>query len=149
MKKIVLVIGLLLFLQNLGSYSQTLQVDLSPDKSKVDRSTLNGVATIFFDSSIEDLDIVCTDENPDEPIIKISDNLWFTHIDVKNDIETDGVCYRNYLIKCALSAEYYLTTDAITPNQVLYYTIALPNELEPRLQEEKAQNEKENWHTRH
>ena len=80
-------------------HAQTLQVTLSPDKSKVDRSTKNGTATIFFDSNIEDLSIVCTDENPDEPITKINDNLWFTHIDVKKDIESDGVCYRNYLLK--------------------------------------------------
>ena len=120
--------------------AQTLQVTLSPDKSKVDRSTKNGTATIFFDSSIEDLSIVCTDENPDEVITKINDNLWFTHIDVNKDIEADGVCYRNYLLKCSASAEYYLTTDTIGPNQVLYYTITLPNELEPKYLEEKARN---------
>ena len=121
-------------------HAQTLQVTLSPDKTKVNRSTKNGIATIFFDSSIEDLSIVCTDENPDEVITKINDNLWFTHIDVNKDIEADGVCYRNYLIKCAASAEYYLTTDTIGPNQVLYYTITLPNELEPKYLEEKARN---------
>lgn len=140
MNKVILVIGLIFFLHNIDSYSQTLQVTLSPDKSKVDRSTKNGTATIFFDSSIDDLSIICTDENPDESITKITDNLWFTHIDVKKDIETDGLCYRNYLIKCSASAEYYLTTDTIAPNQVLYYTITLPNELEPKLQEEKVKN---------
>ena len=121
-------------------HAQTLQVTLSPDKSKVDRSTKNGIATIFFDSSIEDLSIVCTAEDPNEPIIKINENLWFTHIDVKKDLEEEGVCYRNYLLKCTASAEYYLTTDTIAPNQVLYYTITLPNELEPKFLEEKAKN---------
>lgn len=140
MRKVLFTIGILLFLQNGIINSQTLQVSLSPDKSKVDRGAKGGIATIFFDSSIEDLSIVCTDDNPDEPIIKINDDLWYTHIDVKKDIEADGVCYRNYLLKCAASAEYYLTTDTIAPNQVLYYTITLPNELEPQLLEEKAKN---------
>ena len=120
--------------------AQTLQVTLSPDKSKVDRSTKNGIATVFFDSSIEDLSIVCTAEDPNEPIIKINDNLWYTHIDVNKDLEEEGVCYRNYLLKSSASAEYYLTTDTIAPNQVLYYTVTLPNELEPKYLEEKARN---------
>jgi FOG: WD40 repeat len=140
MKKVASIIVFSLFLLSVTAYAQTLQVTLSPDKSKVDRSTKNGTATIFFDSNIEDLSIVCTDENPDEPIAKINDNLWFTHIDVKKDVETDGICYRNYLLKSGASTEYYLTTDTIAPNQVLYYTVALPNELEPILQEEKARN---------
>ena len=118
--------------------AQTLQVTLSPDKSKINRSTSNGIATIFFDSSIEDLTIVCTEENPNEPITKINDHQWFVNIDVRKDIEIDGICYRNFLIKSAASAEYYLTTDTIAPNQVLYYTIALPNELEPKLLQEKS-----------
>ena len=118
--------------------AQTLQVTLSPDKSKINRSTSNGIATIFFDSSIEDLSIVCTEENPNEPITKINDHQWFVNIDVRKDIEMDGICYRNFLIKSAASAEYYLTTDTIAPNQVLYYTIALPNELEPKLLQEKS-----------
>ena len=142
MKKILLIVGVLLFFQGIGSYSQTLQVELSPDKSKVNRSTKNGAATIFFDSSIEDLSIVCTDENPNEQIIKdeIDENRWYIKIDVKKDIEADGVCYRNFLLRCSASAEYYLTTDPIVPNQVLYYTVTLPNELEPKYLEEKAKN---------
>ena len=117
MRKYVFIIGILLLFQHWISYSQTLQVTLSPDKSKVDRSTNNGTATIFFDSPIEDLSIICTDDNPNEPIVKVTDNLWFMHVDVKKDIEIDGVCYRNFLLKCASSAEYYLTTDPISPNQ--------------------------------
>ena len=108
--------------------AQTLRVDLSPDKSKVDRSTNNGVATIFFDSNIDDLSIVCTDDNPDEPIQKTGNKLWFTHINVKNDIDVDGICYRNYLLKSSSSAEYYLTTPEIGYNQVLYYTVVLSNQ---------------------
>lgn len=117
--------------------AQSLQVALSP-APKVNRTTSGGTATIFFDSSIEDLSIVCTEEDPNEPIIKINDHQWFVNIDVNKDIETGGVCYRNYLLKCSASAEYFLTTDEIAPNQVLYYTITLPNELEPKLLEEKS-----------
>lgn len=138
MRKVLFIINVLLFLQNGILYSQTLQVTLSPDKSKIDRRTKGGIATIFFDSSIEDLSIICTDENPDESIEMINDNLRYIRIDVKKDIEADGVCYRNFLLKCSASAEYYLTTDEIAPNQVLYYTVTLPNELEPKLLEEKA-----------
>lgn len=105
---------------------------LSPGP-KVNRTTSGGMATIFFDSSIEDLSIVCTEEEADESIIKINDHQWFVNIDVNKDIETDGVCYRNYLLKCSASAEYFLTTDEIIPNQVLYYTITLPNELQPKI----------------
>lgn len=118
--------------------AQTLQVTLSPDKSKVDRSTDKGIATIFFDSSIEDLNIVCTEENPEEQMVRVTDNLWYIHIDPKKDIDADGVCYRNFLLKSSMSAEYYLTTDPIGPNQVLYYTVALPNELEPKYLESQS-----------
>lgn len=106
--------------------AQTLQVSLSPDKSKVDRSVSNGTATIFFDSNADDLNIVCTDENPDEPILKIGNKLWFMHVDAKEDIDLDGFCYRNFLLKCPTSAEYSLTTPEIGYNQVLYYTVVLP-----------------------
>lgn len=106
--------------------AQTLQVLLSPDKSKVDRNAKEGKATIIFDSDIEDLSILCTDENPDEPIIKVTNNLWYIHIDVKKDIESDEICYRNFLLKSSSSAEYYLTTEPISPKQVLYYTVFLP-----------------------
>lgn len=117
--------------------AQTLQVSLSPAQ-KVNRATTGGMATIFFDSDIEDLSIICTEENPNEVITKINDHQWFVNIDVNKDIEVDGICYRNYLLKCAASAEYFLTTDEIAPNQVLYYTITLPNELEPQLLEAKS-----------
>ena len=119
--------------------AQSLQVALSPGP-KVNRTTSGGTATIFFDSSIEDLSIVCTEEDPNESIIKINDHQWYVNINVNKDIDADGVCYRNYLLKCSASAEYFLTTDEIAPNQVLYYTITLPNELEPKLHEEKAKN---------
>lgn len=108
-------------------YAQSLKVELSPDKSKVDRSTSNGTATVFFDSNIDDLTVICTDERPDEPIQKIGKKVWFTHVNVKEDMELDGVCYRNFLLKSKSSAEYYLTTPEIGYNQVLYYTVVLPD----------------------
>lgn len=138
MKKVLFVISIIIVIQIENLYSQTLQVTLSPDKSKVDRNAKEGKATIIFDSNIEDLGIVCTDENPEEPIVKVTDNLWYIHVNVKKDIEFDGICYRNFLLKSSSSAEYYLTTEPISPKQVLYYTVSLPNELEPKLLEEKS-----------
>lgn len=116
--------------------AQTLKVELSPDKSKVDRSTQNGTATIFFDSNVDDLKIVCTDEKTEEPVQKIGKKMWFTHIDVKKDIMDDGVCYRNFLLKSSESAEYCLTTPEIGYNQVLYYTVVLPNQFPTTLSAE-------------
>lgn len=136
MRKIFLIVSVLLFFQSIGSYSQTLKVTLSPDKSKVDRSTSNGMATIFFDSNVDDLSIVCTDENPDEPIQKIGDKLWFMHIDVKKALELEDVCYRNFLLNSSSSAEYQLTTPEIGYNQVLYYTVVLPDKFPATLSAE-------------
>lgn len=115
-----------LLLGSIFMQAQTLKVELSPDKSKVDRSVSNGTATIFFDSNVDDLSIVCTDENLDEPIQKIGNKLWFMHVDAKKDVDLDGFCYRNFLLRCPASAEYSLTTPQIGYNQVLYYTVVLP-----------------------
>lgn len=133
MSKVIFIIGILVFLQNGISYSQTLQVSLSPDKSKVDRSTSNGMATVFFDSNIDDLSIVCTDDDPEKPIQKIGNKLWFMYVDVKEDMNIEGVCYRSFLLKSKTSAEYYLTTPEIGYNQVLYYTVVLPNQFSTSL----------------
>lgn len=108
--------------------AQTLQVTLSPDNSKVDRSVSNGTATIFFDSNVDDLNIICTDQNPDEPIQKIGNKMWFMHVNPKKDLDLDGFCYRNFLLKSPLSTEYYLSTPEIGFNQVLYYIVVLPNQ---------------------
>ena len=116
--------------------AQTLKVELSPDKSKVDRSVSNGTATIFFESNVDDLSIVCTDENPDESIIKIGDKFWVMHLNPKKDLDLDNVCYRNFLLKSPSSAEYYLTTPEIGNNQVLYYTVVLPNKFSTTLSAE-------------
>lgn len=117
---------LLIFISSVQA--QTLKVELSPDKSKVDRSVSNGIATIFFDSNVNDLSIVCTDENLNEPIQKIGNKFWVMHINPKIDIDFDDVCYRNFLLKSPSSSEYYLTTPEIVNNQVLYYTVVLPNQ---------------------
>lgn len=136
MKKVIFIISIFLTMQVENSYSQTLKVELSPDKSKVDRSVSNGTATIFFDSNVGDLSIVCTDQNPDEPIQKIGDKFWVMHVNPKKDIELDNVCYRNFLLNCPSSAEYYLTTPEIRNNQVLYYTVVLPNQFPTTLSAE-------------
>lgn len=125
-KRIAICFCLFLCVCNINA--QSLKVELSPDKSKVDRSTSNGTATVFFDSNIDDLSIICADERPDEPIQKIGKKVWFTHVNVKGDMELDGVCYRNFLLKSKSSAEYYLTTPDIGYNQVLYYTVILPDQ---------------------
>lgn len=106
--------------------AQTLKVNLSPDKSKINRSTNNGIATIFFESDIEDLRIINADEDQKEQINKINDNLWYINVDVNSDLKQDGVCYRHFLLKSTSSGEYDLTTDDILPNQVLYYNVFLP-----------------------
>ncbi len=136
---VIMIWGLLLLICSTTN-AQTLQVALSPDRSKVDRNAKDGMATILFESNVEDLSIVCTEEKPEEPIVKVTNNLWYTHIIVKKDIVSDGICYRNFILRSPASAEYFLTTEPISSKQVLYYTIALPNELEPKLQEEKAKN---------
>ncbi len=137
MKKLLFVVIILVWEPYISLYSQTLQVSLSPDKTKVNRSAKNGIATVFFDSNIEDLRIVCTDQNPNEQVTKDEndDSRWYVKIDVKKDLEEYGFCERIFLLKCSASAEYQLTIDSIAPNQVLYYTVTLPNELEPKLLE--------------
>ena len=136
MRKFWIIMYLFLFIQSKDVCSQTLKVELSPDKSKVDRSVNNGMATIFFDSNVNNLSIVCTDENPEESIQKIGEKLWFMHLNPQKDIEIDGFCYRNFLLKCPLSTEYYLTTPEIGYNQVLYYTVVLPNQFPTTLSAE-------------
>lgn len=135
-KKSFYVIVVFLFVSMGTVMSQTLQVTLSPDKSKVDRSVSNGTATIFFDSNVNELSIVSTDQNPDEQIQRIGDKFWVMHVNPKKDIELDNVCYRNFLLKCPSSAEYYLTTPEIGNNQVLYYTVVLPNQFSNTLSAE-------------
>ena len=100
--------------------SQTLQVALDSTLN-MNRTSSAGTATIFFDSSIKDLSIFCTDDNPDEPIFKVGENLWCMYIDTKKDINYDDVSYRNFLIHSPSSAEYYLTTPII--DQIKYCII--------------------------
>ena len=83
MKQNVIIFNIVLLFHCEFVCSQILKVTMSPDKSKVDRSVSNGTATIFFDSNVDDLSIVCTDENPDEPILKIGNKIWFMHVDAK------------------------------------------------------------------
>ena len=117
------------FLSPMLLCAQTLQVEPSPKHSKVNRSTDSGFATIFFDSDIEDLSIECTDQNSNEPIVKLNDHQWFMNVDVLK--EKEDVCYRVFNLKCSMSSVCEFRTPEIQPNQVLYYTVVLINELEP------------------
>ena len=58
------------------------------------------------------------------------------HVNPKKDLDLDNVCYRNFLLKSPSSAEYYLTTPEIGNNQVLYYTVVLPNQFSTTLSAE-------------
>lgn len=103
--------------------AQSLHMDtISVIQNGVD-SINDEMATIIFISSIEDLSIVCTDENPNEPIAQINDTIWTMRINVKKDIEADGFCFRNFIIQSSSSVEYYLTTPIIELNQILYYRL--------------------------
>lgn len=136
MKKALIVIGFLLILQIEDSYCQSLKVELSPDKSKVDRSVTNGTATIFFDSNVDNLSIMCKDENPEEQIRKIGKKFWVMHVDPKKDFDLEEPCYRNFILKSPSSLEYELSTPEIGFNQVLYYTVVLPNQFSTTLSAE-------------
>lgn len=133
MRNFLILICLLLLFQSKEAYSQTLRVELSPDKSKVDRSVSNGTATIFFDSNVDDLSIVCKDEDPDEQIQKIGKKFWVMHVNPKKDFDLEQPCYRNFILKSPSSLEYDLTTPEIGFNQVLYYTVLLPNQFSTML----------------
>ena len=113
--------------------AQTLKVELSPDKSKVDRSVNNGTATIFFDSNVDDLSIVSKDQSPDEQIKKIGKKYWVMYVNPQMDFDLEEPCYRNFILKSPLSLEYDLTTPEIGFNQVLYYTVLLPNQFSTML----------------
>lgn len=72
---------------------------------------------------LKGLSIICTDENPEEPIVKVGENLWCMYINAEKDIEEDGFSYRNFLIYSPSSVECTITTPTIKPNSILYYSI--------------------------
>ncbi len=117
--------GLFLIL-SVNVSAQTLKVTLSSDERKIDRNTSGGVSTIVFDSKVKGLTI--NNERNDQ-WLKPSENMYVYLIDTKKDLK-DGYEYshRNFILNSPKSAEYLLEIDEILPNQVLYYTIVLPEQ---------------------
>lgn len=124
------ILGVLLFLAPYVS-AQTLKVTLSPDDKKVDRNTKNGVSTVVFDSKVKGLSI---ENGTDDDWMKPSDNLYVYLIDTQKDL-TRGyeLSQRTFILNCPKSAEYLLEIDEILPNQVLYYSVVLPEQYSSNL----------------
>lgn len=106
-----------------------LQAIPSPDKAKVDRSTSNGTASLYINSKVKDLDILCISVNTNDSIRKVYNNLFKILIDVNKDIAEQGKCSRNYILKGHSYDDCILSVDSVSPNQVLYYTIIESSEL--------------------
>lgn len=118
-------IGLLLFLA-VDVSAQSLKVTLSPDERKVNRNTKNGVSTVVFDSIVKGLSI---DNGTDDQWMKPSDNMYVYLIDTQKDL-TRGyeLSQRTFILNSPKSSEYLLEIEEILPNQVLYYTVVLPEQ---------------------
>ena len=121
----IIVIGLLLFLA-VDVSAQSLKVTLSPDERKVNRNTKNGVSTVVFDSKVKGLSI---DNGTDDQWMKPSDNMYVYLIDTQKDL-TRGyeLSQRTFILNSPKSSEYLLEIEEILPNQVLYYTVVLPEQ---------------------
>lgn len=106
--------------------AQELKINLSTDKNKINRDTRNGIATIAFESSIKNLNIV--NEMEDEKI-DISDELVFYLIQPETDeyVQQLGYPRRTFLLKASNTNEYVLETPEIRPNTVTYYIVTLQN----------------------
>jgi hypothetical protein len=118
-------IGLLLFLVADVS-AQSLKVTLSPDERKVNRNTKNGVSTVVFDSKVKGLSI---DNGTDDQWMKPSDNMCVYLIDTQKDLARGyELSQRTFILNSPKSAEYLLEIEEILPNQVLYYTVVLPEQ---------------------
>ena len=118
-------IGLLLVL-TVNVSAQTLKVTLSPDERKVNRNTKNGVSTVVFDSKVKGLTI---DNGTDDQWMKPSDNMYVYLIDTQKDLDRGHeLSQRAFILNSPKSAEYLLEIDEILPNQVLYYTVVLPEQ---------------------
>lgn len=116
---------LLLFL-SATSNAQTLKVIPSEDSKKVNRNAKKGTSTVIFDSKVKNLVI---DSGWDDVWIKPSDNLFVYMIDTGKDLEAGfEFSKRIFSLTCPEAAEYLLELDNLIPNQVLYYTVVLPEQ---------------------
>ena len=121
----IFLIGLLLFLA-VDVSAQSLKVTLSPDERKVNRNTKNGVSTVVFDSKVKGLSI---DNGTDDQWMKPSDNMCVYLIDTQKDLARGyELSQRTFILNSPKSAEYLLEIEEILPNQVLYYTVVLPEQ---------------------
>lgn len=106
--------------------AQTLKVTLSPDERKVNRNTSNGLSTVVFDSKVKGLVI---DNGTDDQWMKPSDNMYVYIIDTQKDLQRGyELSQRTFILNSPKSAECLLEIDEILPNQVLYYTVVLPEQ---------------------
>lgn len=121
----IFLVGLFLIFTTVVS-AQNLKVTLSPDGRKVNRNTKNGVSTIVFDSKVKDLVI---DNGTDDQWMKPSDNMYVYLIDTQQDLARGyELSQRTFILNSPKSSEYLLEIDEIIPNQVLYYTVVLPEQ---------------------
>ena len=112
-------------LSSLSLFGQELKVTLSSDNKKIDRNARNGVSTVIFDSRVKNLNII---NQWDDELVKPSEHRFIYRIDTKKDL-ADGfeLSQRVFLLNSPKSAEFVLDIDEIRPNQVLYYTVVLPD----------------------
>lgn len=112
-------------LSSLSLFGQELKVTLSSDNKKIDRNARNGVSTVIFDSRVKNLNII---NQWDDELVKPSEHMFIYRIDTKKDL-ADGfeLSQRVFLLNSPKSAEFVLDIDEIRPNQVLYYTVVLPD----------------------
>lgn len=112
-------------LSSLSLFGQDLKVTLSSDNRKIDRNARNGVSTIIFDSRVKNLNII---NQWDDELVKPSEQMFIYRIDTKKDLAVGfELSQRVFLLNSPKSAEFVLDIDEILPNQVLYYTVVLPD----------------------
>jgi len=115
------------------------QLKITPNKAPaVDRSTRNGISTIIFSSTIDDLMVTTTFE--DDVVVVPGGGKSYYHIlyvdpqeDLRNEME---ISERTVTLSCSKSADYTFTTPELIPNQVLYYSVVLPDTFVPAVMAE-------------
>lgn len=107
--------------------AQEIKVSLSVDKNKINRDTRNGVATVAFESSIKDLEII--NDMGDERV-EILDKTFLYLIQPETDeyVQELGYPRRTFILKTPRTSEYVLETPEIKPNTVTYYNVTLSNQ---------------------